>query len=62
MLQFGGFIGIALMGIFAARFGYYKVLATVFAMGCAGIALISFVTHGLFDRLQRLTEWQALFG
>jgi AAHS family 4-hydroxybenzoate transporter-like MFS transporter len=41
MLQFGGFIGIALMGIFADRFGYYKVLATVFAMGCAGIALIS---------------------
>jgi AAHS family 4-hydroxybenzoate transporter-like MFS transporter len=41
MLQIGGFIGIALMGIFADRFGYYKVLATVFAMGCAGIALIS---------------------
>jgi AAHS family 4-hydroxybenzoate transporter-like MFS transporter len=41
MLQFGGFIGIALMGVLADRFGYYKVLATVFAMGCAGIALIS---------------------
>ena len=41
MLQFGGFIGIALMGVFADRFGYYKVLAAVFAMGCVGIALIS---------------------
>ncbi|MFT4066160.1 MFS transporter [Paraburkholderia sp.] len=41
MLQFGGFVGIALMGIFADRFGYYKVLAAVFAIGCAGIAMIS---------------------
>jgi MFS transporter, AAHS family, 4-hydroxybenzoate transporter len=41
MLQFGGFIGIALMGVFADRFGYYKVLAAVFAIGCAGIAMIS---------------------
>jgi MFS transporter, AAHS family, 4-hydroxybenzoate transporter len=41
MLQFGGFIGIALMGLFADRFGYYKVLAAVFALGCVGIAMIS---------------------
>jgi len=41
MLQFGGFVGIALMGLFADRFGYYKVLAVVFALGCAGIAMIS---------------------
>ncbi|MDQ7975984.1 MFS transporter [Paraburkholderia sp. SARCC-3016] len=41
MLQFGGFIGIALMGLFADRFGYYKVLAAVFALGCVGIASIS---------------------
>jgi AAHS family 4-hydroxybenzoate transporter-like MFS transporter len=40
-LQFGGFVGIALMGIFADRFGYYKVLAVVFALGCVGIAMIS---------------------
>jgi AAHS family 4-hydroxybenzoate transporter-like MFS transporter len=41
MLQFGGFIGIALMGMLADRFGYYKVLATVFVMGFAGVAMIS---------------------
>jgi AAHS family 4-hydroxybenzoate transporter-like MFS transporter len=41
MLQFGGFIGIILMGVFADRFGYYKVLAAVFALGCAGTAMIS---------------------
>jgi AAHS family 4-hydroxybenzoate transporter-like MFS transporter len=29
------------MGMFADRFGYYKVLAAVFATGCVGIALIS---------------------
>jgi AAHS family 4-hydroxybenzoate transporter-like MFS transporter len=41
MLQFGGFVGIALMGMLADRFGYYKVLAGVFLAGCGGIALIS---------------------
>jgi MFS transporter, AAHS family, 4-hydroxybenzoate transporter len=41
MLQFGGFVGIALMGMLADRFGYYKVLAGVFLAGCAGIASIS---------------------
>jgi AAHS family 4-hydroxybenzoate transporter-like MFS transporter len=41
MLQFGGFTGIVLMGMLADRFGYYKVLAGVFLMGCAGIAMIS---------------------
>jgi AAHS family 4-hydroxybenzoate transporter-like MFS transporter len=42
-LQFGGLVGIATMGVLADRFGYYKVLAGVFAVGAAVIAMIGLV-------------------
>lgn len=47
-LQFGGICGIATMGVLADRFGYYKVLATVFAIGCVAIALIGIVGPSLY--------------
>lgn len=46
-LQFGGICGIASMGFLADRFGYYKVLATVFLIGCAAVALIGVVGASL---------------
>lgn len=46
-LQFGGIVGIISMGVLADRFGYYKVLATVFTVGGAVIALIGLVGTSL---------------
>jgi AAHS family 4-hydroxybenzoate transporter-like MFS transporter len=40
-LNFGGVIGIACIGILVDRFGYHKVLATIFALGGVTIAMIS---------------------
>jgi MFS transporter, AAHS family, 4-hydroxybenzoate transporter len=46
-LQFGGIFGIVGMGVLADRFGYYKVLAAVFAVGAAVIAVIGLVGASL---------------
>jgi AAHS family 4-hydroxybenzoate transporter-like MFS transporter len=46
-LQFGGILGIVSMGVLADRYGYYKVLATVFAVGGAVIAAIGLVGASL---------------
>jgi AAHS family 4-hydroxybenzoate transporter-like MFS transporter len=46
-LQFGGLVGIASMGVLADRFGYYKVLAAVFAAGGIMIAVIGMVGASL---------------
>ena len=47
-LQFGGIAGIATMGALADRFGYYKVLAIVFGVGCVAVALIGAVGPSLY--------------
>ncbi|HTH96209.1 MAG TPA: MFS transporter [Stellaceae bacterium] len=47
-LQFGGVIGIAIIGVLADRFGYYKVLAGIFAMGGIVIGSMSLVGASLF--------------
>jgi AAHS family 4-hydroxybenzoate transporter-like MFS transporter len=47
-LQFGGVIGVISMGMLADRFGFFRVLASAFVVGCAFVVLVGSVGTSVY--------------